>query len=188
MQLRTNKVVGLIVLTLILTFSMAAITNAETLYSLNVNFTGYELGNKVKDIKVTVDSPNVVVKGIKIMKHNYHGELDDLTDNSVLEAGIRYAIDIFIAPKDASTDISHLKNTNIKINGANSYYYAYVKEKGDPYEGCYRVMDYLDSFKADEYKVAVIGGTAKINGKAITKAKPGDTVTVTLDEAVAEKE
>ncbi len=173
---KSIAIIFIICMTLLLSFSYA-----ESLTSLNLTMTGYELGNKVKDVKVTADSPNVVIKRIIISKKNFRGLSDELPDSTTLEAGIGYILEIFLEPKDSATDFSKLSNKKIALNGEIAHYF--YKQKEEPYYGSYKIVQYLSAFKADEYNVTILGGNATINGKPITKAKPGDTVTVTLDES-----
>lgn len=179
MQSYSKKVFSILVLAIIFTLSMSVVALADSVTSLNATVTGIELGNTPDDVKVTLDNSNVQIVGTIISYQNNVGGWNDVEPDEEFDGGVNYNISIFLRPKDSNTYISSLTTKTVKLNGNNVNYYS--KFNYESYTDTYRIFTFAKELTSDDFKVSVKGGTAKVNGKAVTRAKVGDKVTISLD-------
>lgn len=147
-----------------------------TIDSLEVTLTGYKLGNTLADINVTTTNSNIEIVACNF---SYGNSSTNMSEKEEFDGGYNYCALIFLKAKGDSVDLSSLTANKVKVNGEQANYF--YKNNSNPYAGTYKIVRYLGEFKTDDYAVKVEGGTAKVNGKTITRAKPGDKVNISLD-------
>ena len=158
---------------------MMSVADASDITSLNVTVTGVELGNTPNHTAVTLDTKDVEVVAYSYCHQNTKGGWDEIASTDEFEGGVYYNITIYIKPKDDTVSISSLSNKDIKLNNGYVSYYYQSNYKSET--TTYKIFTRIAYFEASDYAVVVTDGTAKVNGKVVERAKPGDKVTITYN-------
>ena len=91
-----------------------AFASDNTVTSLPIKVTGYELGKNVADVQVTSGEPGIEVQSTVIKSIDSDGNLSDAT--GAFESDVKYGVEICLTGKP-EYDIAGLSETNVTVNG-----------------------------------------------------------------------
>ena len=113
----------------------------NTVTSLPIKVTGYELGKNIADIQITAEKPGIEIQSAGVKRIDSNGNLSDAI--STFESGVKYGVEIYLTGK-SGYDVSGLAKTNVTVNG----------EKPDSFDSgtTMRVWYVLDELKSSSVK------------------------------------
>lgn len=86
----------------------------NTVTSLPIKVTGYELGKSIADVQVTSGEPGIEVQSAVIKSIDSDGNLSDAT--GAFESDVKYGVEICLTGKPGY-DIAGLVENNVTVNG-----------------------------------------------------------------------
>ena len=109
----------------------------NTVTSLPIKVTGYELGKNIADIQITAEKPGIEIQSAGVKRIDSNGNLSDAI--GTFESGVKYGVEIYLTGK-SGYDVSGLAKTNVTVNG----------EKPDSFDSgtTMRVWYVLDELKS----------------------------------------
>ena len=106
---------GLLCIMLLMSLLPATAFAADnTVTSLPIKVTGYELGKSIADVQVTSGEPGIEVQSAVIKSIDSDGNLSDAT--GAFESDVKYGVEICLTGKP-EYDIAGLSETNVTVNG-----------------------------------------------------------------------
>ena len=113
----------------------------NTVTSLPIKVTGYELGKNIADIQITAEKPGIEIQSAGVKRIDSNGNLSDAI--GTFESGVKYGVEIYLTGK-SGYDVSGLAKTNVTVNG----------EKPDSFDSgtTMRVWYVLDELKSSSVK------------------------------------
>ena len=106
---------GLLCIMLLMSLLPAtAFASDNTVTSLPIKVTGYELGKSIADVQVTSGEPGIEVQSAVIKSIDSDGNLSDAT--GAFESDVKYGVEICLTGKP-EYDIAGLSETNVTVNG-----------------------------------------------------------------------
>ena len=109
----------------------------NTVTSLPIKVTGYELGKNIAEIQITAEKPGIEIQSAGVKRIDSNGNLSDAI--GTFESGVKYGVEIYLTGK-SGYDVSGLAKTNVTVNG----------EKPDSFDSgtTMRVWYVLDELKS----------------------------------------
>ena len=113
----------------------------NTVTSLPIKVTGYELGKNIADIQITAEKPGIEIQSAGVKRIDSNGNLSDAI--GTFESGVKYGVEIYLTGK-SGYDVSGLAENNVTVNG----------EKPDSFDSgtTMRVWYVLDELKSSSVK------------------------------------
>ena len=106
---------GLLCIVLIMSLlSTTAFAADNTVTSLSIKITGYELGKNIADVQITAEKPGIEIQSAGIKRIDSNGNLSDAI--GAFESGVKYGVEIYLTGK-SGYDVSGLAETNVTVNG-----------------------------------------------------------------------
>ena len=88
----------------------------NTVTSLSIKVTEYELGKNIADIQITAENPGIEIQSAGVKRIDANGNLSDAI--GTFESGVKYGVEIYLTGK-SGYDVSGLAETNVTVNGEN---------------------------------------------------------------------
>ena len=106
---------GLLCIVLIMSLlSTTAFAADNTVTSLSIKVTGYELGKNIADVQITAEKPGIEIQSAGVKRIDSNGNLSDAT--GTFESGVKYGVEIYLTGK-SGYDIRGLAKSNVTVNG-----------------------------------------------------------------------
>lgn len=106
---------GLLCIVLIMSLlSTTAFAADNTVTSLSIKITGYELGKNIADVQITAEKPGIEIQSAGVKRIDSNGNLSDAI--GAFESGVKYGVEIYLTGK-SGYDVSGLAETNVTVNG-----------------------------------------------------------------------
>ena len=86
----------------------------NTVTSLPIKVTGYELGKNIADIQITAEEPGIEIQSAGVKRIDSNGNLSDAI--GTFESGVKYGVEIYLTGK-SGYDVSGLAENNVTVNG-----------------------------------------------------------------------
>ena len=94
--------------------STTAFAADNTVTSLSIKITGYELGKNIADVQITAEKPGIEIQSAGVKRIDSNGNLSDAI--GAFESGVKYGVEIYLTGK-SGYDVSGLAETNVTVNG-----------------------------------------------------------------------
>lgn len=106
---------GLLCIVLIMSLlSTTAFAADNTVTSLSIKVTGYELGKNIADVQITAEKPGIEIQSAGVKCIDSNGNLSDAT--GTFESGVKYGVEIYLTGK-SGYDVRGLEKSNVTVNG-----------------------------------------------------------------------
>lgn len=106
---------GLLCIVLIMSLlSTTAFAADNTVTSLSIKVTGYELGKNIDDVQITAEKPGIEIQSAGVKRIDSNGNLSDAV--GTFESGVKYGVEIYLTGK-SGYDVRGLAKSNVTVNG-----------------------------------------------------------------------